>query len=249
MANAAKVRCRVARVQPKGQGTYILELEPLSRVPRFRAGQFLHLTVDEFDPQGGFWPESRVFSIASRAGSERLILVYSVKGRYTKIMEKRLAPGLEIWVKLPFGDFHIESRVASGADLVLVAGGTGISPFIPYLGELSELGAPTRKTRLFYGMRSPDQLLFGELLSLCAAKGLLDLRIWLESGDTAGGGVPALPAVETGRLDPVRVLGECQDLHEQVFFLSGPPAMIQSFKSCLLNEGIPQSRIQIDEWE
>ena len=33
-------------------------------VTPFKPGQFLHLALDAFEP-GGFWPESRVFSIAS----------------------------------------------------------------------------------------------------------------------------------------------------------------------------------------
>jgi ferredoxin-NADP reductase len=33
------------------------------------------------------------------------------------------------------------------------------------------------------------------------------------------------------------------------YYLSGPPAMIRSFRSDLATAGIPQDRIHIDEWE
>jgi NAD(P)H-flavin reductase len=246
LANAIKLRCRVAVVLARGQGTYLLELEPLSRVPRFRSGQFLHLTVDDYDPAGGFWPESRVFSIASRYGSDRIKVVYSVKGKYTGIMEKRLRPGLELWIKLPFGDFNIESRLRSESDAVLVAGGTGLSPYVPFLEELAEGPRAERRIRLFYGIRNQGQLLFGELLAGCADKGIIDAQVWLEEGASIDG--LALPA-RTGRLDPSAVLEECHDLRDPVFFLSGPPAMIANFKATLIKKGLEPDRIQTDEWE
>ena len=246
MANASKVHCRVESVIERGEGTYVVELDPLSRIPRFKAGQFLHLTVDEYDPAGGFWPESRVFSIASRSGAERITIVYGVKGRYTRRMEETLAPGREVWVKLPFGDFIIDSRIRQGSDVVIAAGGTGISPFIPFLETIAETGTTARRIRLYYGLRNPGQLLFESLLTSAVAKGLVDIRLRLESGEGVG---PLYASASEGRLDPPTIYEECRDLRDPVFFLSGPPAMIANFKSALLDKGLEADRIQTDEWE
>ena len=85
-------------------------------MPPFRPGQFLHLTVDDYDP-AGFWPESRVFSIASSPRErERIRICYSVKGRYTTKMEQALKVGGEVWIKLPYGDFVIDDTERRGAD-------------------------------------------------------------------------------------------------------------------------------------
>jgi NAD(P)H-flavin reductase len=248
MANAAKLKANVESIAKHGEGTYEVRFLPEGRVPRFKAGQFLHLTVDEYDPEGGFWPESRVFSIASRSGAELITIVYSVKGRYTKLMEERLAPGREVWIKLPFGDFTIESRVKEGSDVVLVAGGTGISPFVPYLEGLAEGDGAGRRVRLYYGLRSPDQLIFGETLGRCRKGEKLDLRVWLESNSSELGGFSGLE-MRHGRLDPDILFKESEDLATPDFFLSGPPAMIRSFKAALLGKGLGVDKIQIDEWE
>jgi len=48
-------------------------------------------------------------------------------------MEKELEIGREVWIKFPYGDFIIDTFVNPGDNLVLIAGGTGISPFIPFL--------------------------------------------------------------------------------------------------------------------
>jgi ferredoxin-NADP reductase len=246
---SAKLRCTVTEVRESGAGNYFVELRPQTRVPRFRAGQFLHLTLDEYDPAGGFWPESRVFSIASKPGAETLTIVYSVKGRYTKRMEGSLVPGLEVWVKLPFGDFVIDSRAGACEDVVLIAGGTGVSPFIPFLEDLVPGESATRRIRLYYGLRRPEYLLFGGLLARASGCGAIDLRIWIEDGMLSGDALPPLASVRAGRLDPSLALEESRDLAEPIFFISGPPAMIARFKSALLGTGIEGRRIQIDEWE
>ena len=63
-----------------GERVYTLALRPERPVPRFRAGQFLHLALDPYDPTG-FWPESRVFSIASPpAQRDSVRITYAVHG-------------------------------------------------------------------------------------------------------------------------------------------------------------------------
>ncbi len=118
MSLARKIRCAVSAISAHGGGVYTVDLQPASPLPAFRPGQFLHLTVDEYDPSS-FWPESRVFSIASAPQERSLIRIcYSVKGRYTTKMEQVLKVGGEVWIKLPFGEFFIDDA----ADAVLLAG-------------------------------------------------------------------------------------------------------------------------------
>jgi len=101
MSLPRKIRCAVESVVDHGGRVYSVELKPDRPIPVFQPGQFLHLTVDEFDP-AGFWPESRVFSIASSPTERnRLRICYSVKGRYTQKMERAIAVGREVWIKLP----------------------------------------------------------------------------------------------------------------------------------------------------
>ena len=94
MPNPIKTKARVEYVIAHGEGVYTVEMRAEGHLPRFKAGQFLHLTVDDYDPAGGFWPESRVFSIASPPGGDRVSIVYSVKGVYTRKMESRIRSGM-----------------------------------------------------------------------------------------------------------------------------------------------------------
>src|SRR3984893_12611617 len=92
--------CVVGRVVPHGERVYSLALRPERPAPRFRAGQFLHLALDPYDPSG-FWPESRVSSTASPPAQRDLVrITYAVHGGFTARMEKELTEGKEAWIKM-----------------------------------------------------------------------------------------------------------------------------------------------------
>jgi ferredoxin-NADP reductase len=245
MANPVKVPATVESVTDHGNRVYSVSFVSQQRFPKFRPGQFLHLTVDPFDPTSGFWPESRVFSIASRAGADRVMIVYSVKGRYTEKMESHLVPGKSVWLKLPYGDFIVEGSERLDGDVVLIAGGTGIAPYVPYLEDIAESGAPGRKVLLVYGVREPSLCLFRDLLSRCArATPDFTLRLHAErfpDGGPTGDMVPGML-----RLD--QIVEASRDLETPVFFISGPPKMVESFKQGLLDRGVGDQRVRIDEW-
>src|SRR5450759_3376705 len=157
VAVVRKIPCLVRAVTDHGERVYTVELEPTMTVPRFKPGQFLHLALDEPQP-GGFWPESRAFSIASSPSErDRLAVTYAVKGAFTTRMERELAPGGSAWVKLPYGEFVVDST----RDAVLFAGGTGVTAFTAFLQSLQ----PERQPRvlLFYGARKNDLFVYGPL--------------------------------------------------------------------------------------
>ena len=249
MPNPIKLAAAVRTVLKHSDGVYTVTFVPEKKPPRFSPGQFLHLTVDPYDPAGGFWPESRVFSIASPSGADLITIVYSVKGAYTHKMEDRLKPGTGVWLKLPYGDFVIKTSIREGQDVVLVAGGTGISPFIPYLEELIRERGVSRRVSLHYGARLCSHILFPELLERCA-DGLngFDATIWVENEASDRLRVRGIRA-RNGRLSIDSIYTEARELKDPVFFLSGPPAMIRFFKEGLVDKGVTTDNIKIDEWE
>src|SRR5215211_4135745 len=133
MATPQKLACRVDRIDSHGEGVYTVALRPQRPAPRFRAGQFLHLALDAYDPSR-FWPESRAFSIASAPSQRDLLrITYSVHGRFTTRMQHELVEGAEVWIKMPYGEFVIDSD----ADVVLFAGGTGVTAFTAFIENLT----------------------------------------------------------------------------------------------------------------
>jgi ferredoxin-NADP reductase len=97
---------------------FTLMLKPEGKTPRFKAGQFLHLALDPYDPSA-HWPESRAFSIAnSPTRPDELRIVFSVKGAFTRRMAAHIQEGTEVWLKMPYGSFYVTPE--AGADTVLI---------------------------------------------------------------------------------------------------------------------------------
>jgi len=247
MAIPRKVRCVVDSITNHGGGVYTLALSPEGAVPTFRPGQFLHLTVDDYDP-AGFWPESRVFSIASSPSERKTLRIcYSVKGRYTAKMEASLKPGGIVWAKLPYGDFFINPE----AEAVLIAGGTGISAFTAFLDNLRP-GA-SQPVTLLYGARDPSLFLFQEMiLERLAAIPTFNAIFFFEtpSAEFAArmAALPRSPALQPGKinLDGIAALCAKPGCH---FYISGPPAMLKHFTADLTKRGAAPERIHSDAWE
>ena len=230
MAVVRKILCVVRGVTDHGERVYTVELEPLTAVPRLEPGQFLHLALDSYEP-GGFWPESRVFSIASSPRArERLEITYAVKGAFTTRMERELAEGVAVWAKLPYGEFVVDP----GTDAVLFAGGTGITAFTAFLQSLE----PERASRvlLFYGARTLDLFVYGPLAQGCAGDvPAFTCSLICEESDGPLGVDAAWPAIAT--------------LVDPIFYLSGPPQMLTALTAELLVRGVPSDEIRTDAWE
>ncbi|HEY9076110.1 MAG TPA: FAD-dependent oxidoreductase [Anaerolineaceae bacterium] len=233
-----KLPCRVEQITDHGDHVYTVDLASRRPLPRFRPGQFLHLALDSYDPSG-FWPDSRVFSIASDpADRNHLRLSYSVKGAFTGRMERELVPGREVWVKLPYGQFEIDPT----RDAILVAGGTGITAFTAFIASLRP--GDSRQVILLYGARKPALFLYASLIRQKQAETASFSAVYFSEQPA-----PGMEDVQSGMLNLDALLGAASRLHQPNFYLAGPPAMQAAFNQGLLASGIPAEQVHQDAWE
>jgi ferredoxin-NADP reductase len=248
MAGTQKLACRVERIVHHGARVYTLVLRPERRAPRFRPGQFLHLAIDPYDATG-FWPESRVFSIASSPlETDRLCITYSVAGRFTARMEAELLEGCDVWVKMPYGDF-----VVTGAtDVVLFAGGTGMTAFTAFLEGCAP--SSSQSICLAYGARNRSLLIYQDLVQRCARTlPQLNVSYFVEEPGDAGVNREAVPAncerEQIGRVSVAALWPRIGSPKEANYYISGPPMMLQTVAQDLRDCGIASEAIHIDAWE
>jgi len=248
MSLARKIRCTVESIANHGGGVYTVTLAPAGIFPAFRPGQFAHLTVDDYDPSS-FWPESRVFSIASSPHErKRLRFCYSVKGRYTTKMEQRLKAGGEVWVKMPYGEFFIDDSF----DAVLFAGGTGVSAFTAFIEALTP-SAP-KSVWLVFGARNPSLLLFREMIEGQLVKVVNFHLIYFTEENTSNlaseiANLSRSPVCLPGRISLDPVLRHVPMSGAKVYYLSGPPIMLNMLSTGLRQLGVPAENIRTDAWE
>lgn len=224
---AKKYRSEVVSVENPIGGIYTIEFAPLGGRYKFLPGQFLHVALDEEYDGSGQWPESRCFSIRSSPDDMHIKITYAVKGAFTQQMEKSLKPGREVWLKLPYGDLFQQPHSKAGT--VFIAGGTGITPFLSLFSHSSfeQYIAP----KIYLGFRSSAYDIYKEELAGCKNTGK-QISIFYQD--------------ETGVIDIQRIFRE--NAVEATYFISGPPAMIKSFKKTLADHGVPETRILTDDW-
>lgn len=223
--------------------TYILCSD--KHLPRFTPGQFIHLTVDEFD-LASFWPESRVFSVANAVADRRSIkLTISRQGEYTGRIIDRLRVGDSVWGKGPYGEFAIDSSHGY-RHAVLIAGGTGVTPFSAFMdAALTNCRLPLQTVTLYYGAQTEDLLLYRQLCDECVEKVPgFHVRYFSECQPQSKS-----EKVKHGRLDIADILADQADSSQIAFFLSGPKAMIDAFQNYLKIRGLISEQILIDAWE
>lgn len=224
--------------------TYRLRAD--KRLPRFTPGQFIHLTLEPFDP-ASFWPESRVFSVANAVADRRTIeLTISRQGAYTSKILDQLGEGDQVWAKGPYGEFTIDASHGYPR-AVLIAGGTGITPFCAFMDAAITQGAiPIEQAALYYGAQTSDLLIYRALAEHCATACTgFQVQCYAEN----------LPpkqddGIRPGRLDLAEIMHTCDDPAATAFYLSGPKAMIDHFQQALLNDhGLAPQQIFIDAWD
>ncbi|CAO80531.1 FAD-dependent oxidoreductase [Candidatus Cloacimonas acidaminovorans] len=239
MSVVVKSPCVVTYLKRITETLTVIELQPLKRLPKYKPGQFLHLTLDYYDPAKN-WPESRVFSIANYDPEVKTLrIIYSVKGKYTKLMNDNLQENQQVWVKMPYGDFTFNSITDN---MIFIAGGTGITPFLSYL-ESIKYKIPDKNIWLFYGAKEKNCMVGEELIdNIVLVNPRFKVKKYLEykSGNER---------YEMGKLEADKILEELQSIGEADFYISGPPEMIQYFKQSIIDAGIKQEFIHIDAWE
>ena len=229
MAIVKIYRAEIVSLTENIKNVYTVEFKPLRRKFRYRPGQFLHLALDEYDPSSG-WPESRCFSMQSSPDEEVLRITYAVKGKYTSRMAKEMEVGKDVQLKLPFGELFTQEH--SKKNTVFIAGGTGITPF------LSLFAAPSfseyRDPFLYAGFRDKSMNLYQKELQLASEiNPAFQIKTFYEDKD--------------GIINIAEIFEESD--RESSFFISGPPAMIKSFKEYFIAQGVGDEQVKTDDWE
>jgi predicted ferric reductase len=226
----------IERVIPERGRATTLVLRPLGHPGlRFLPGQFGWLTVGRTP----FAVEDHPFSFSSSAeDATGVAMTIKEAGDFTSTV-RDVAPGTPAYLDGPHGAFTIDRYPGSGC--VFVAGGVGITPVISMLRTLADRG-DRRPQLLVYGARSWEEITFREELELL--QGRLDLRVVyvLSEADEEWNG-------ERGRIT-YELLERYlpQDKPSFLYFICGPPPMMDAVEDALRRAGVPWPSIYTERF-
>ncbi len=228
---------RVVRETPDAVSLYLREAggAPLA----FRPGQFL-----SFDVETGGRVHRRAYSLAHAAvpGREAHVTIKRVEGgKVSNHLNDHAAVGMRLRVLGPSGSFTLDE---TAEHLVLVAGGSGITP-IASIAETALLAHPASRVTLIYGNRSEADIIFRERLARLADEHPERFRLAhvLEAGATDA------TAATAGRLDGPTLMARLEALTHADdagtrYYVCGPSGMMDAVRTALVAAGVPTGRIR-----
>lgn len=180
----------------------------------FQAGQYLQVRVPKLlhrDPKG----RSRVFSIASSPLDEdRISVAYRDTGSGFKRTLRELPIGTDVMIEGPHGFYALPRNTSR--TLVLVAGGIGITPFMSMLRFFADDHGGSPWIVLLYANSSPKR------------------AAYLEEVEDLTQRNPRLTLHKSyGVIDEAFIRKTVEDLDTPLWFIAGPPAMVNTVRSAL----------------
>jgi ferredoxin-NADP reductase len=246
----ARMRMRVTEIIQQTPSTRTLRFERTDGpLPPFRPGQYVNLFVDV---DGVL--TSRPYSISSapspghppeQAGGieepDTLDLTVRDKpdGFVAPYLLNEVQVGDEFETTGPAGSFYHEPLI-DGEDLVFLAGGSGITPFMSIIRDAFGRGEATSPLRihLLYGSRVPDDVIFGAELTTLAEK-----HPGLHYSPVISEPPPGYEGL-TGFLGAGTIRDQVGGPSGKTFYICGPNVMYDFCLESLTELGVPQYKIK-----
>lgn len=205
---------------------------------KFQAGQYMEWTIPHARPD--IRGVRRYFTIASSPLDKKLKIAirFSQKSSSFKKTLIDLKSSQTVIASQLSGDFVMPSN--QDQKLVFIAGGIGITPFVSMIRYLIDINQQ-RDITLFYFNRLQDEISYRKLFGSAEKVGLKTVYSLTDKER-----VPQDWHGKRGRLDKKMLTDEVPDWKNCLFYLSGPNALVSSYKKILLDSGIRPNSIRTD---
>lgn len=206
----------------------------------FTAGQFVQIQVPEYELTKE--PVYRAYSVSSNSiikNSVELEIRYVPNGICTTYVHKYLKKGDILTITGPYGEFYLRD---TDADIVCVAGGSGMAPIKSILHHIAEKGINRKVTYIFGAQGKRDLFLLDEMKAF--EKKIPTFKF-----------IPALSNSspedkwegETGKVTDVLVKYLADGSNTEAY-LCGSPGMINAVIEVLKSKGVKEEKIYYDKF-
>lgn len=235
MLHPQRLSLQVSEVRQETRATKTFRLVSTNAyLPPFQAGQYINLFVEV----GGV-RTSRPYSIASppnQIGYYDITVRKVEDGFVSSCLVDEVKVGDKFESTSPAGNFY-HNPLFHGIDLVFLAGGSGITPFMSMIREVTDRGL-ARDIHLIYGCQHPDDVIFGEELG-DRAKRHSNLTVTVVISDPPPGYVGLTGFITADLLR--KALG---DISSKTFYICGPEDMYAFCLPELEKLGVPRRRVR-----
>ncbi|MEM0448427.1 MAG: ferric reductase-like transmembrane domain-containing protein [Methanomassiliicoccales archaeon] len=199
---------------------------------RFHPGQFIFIRFLAFPNS----KESFPFSLSSDPSESELRISVKAAGDFTSGPLTESAPGHRVEIMGPYGKFG-ERYLAQRRDMIWLAGGIGITPFLS-MAKHERRQPPKRRVDLVWVYSDPSDMAYEEEI-LKEMKGRQSFHYHHWNSRTMG------------RIDAVKLaslVGGVEELRRRAIFVCGPPALMRSMFDQLVRLGVTPRNIIYEDF-
>jgi len=186
--------------------------------------------------------EAKPFTFATSPTEKRFIeLAIKKMGKFTAALHS-LVVGDKLKIEGPQGtSLNFDETLKD--DIVFLAGGSGITPFISAIRYAIAKKLPNRITLLFSNRTADDIIYKKEFDEI--SRNNRNIKII----NTITQDAPKQWPGEKGRIDRKMIERYVKNPKEKLWYVCGPPPMVSSMKEMLLGMGVPENRLKIEDWQ
>ncbi|HET6719713.1 MAG TPA: FAD-dependent oxidoreductase [Rhodocyclaceae bacterium] len=207
----------------------------------FKPGQAIDLILPA--PPGTDEANTRhAFSLAGAASDAWLTIATRMRDSAFKRSIKSLAIGAPVELDGPFGSLTLHNNRSRAA--VLIAGGIGITPFRSMLQQAAQDQLPQSLVLLYSNRRPEDAAFLAELQAL--EKQNKRFRLVATMTEMSKSSLPW--DGHRGAIDEALLRKIGGELQAPIYYLAGPPAMVEGLHQTLNLAGVDDDDIRSEEF-
>lgn len=218
-----KAKYKIAHIRQIGKIIEIF-LTPISGKLNFEPGQFVFARV-----LGKRSHEEHPFSISSSPGEEYLRLSVKMSGDFTSAMGT-LKTGEEMTLYGPYGHFG-KYAITSKKDLVFIAGGIGLTPFLSIIRYMKIQNMPKNYKLIFTLKNAQDSPYVPELTQIAAE------NLVVHYSETSG------------HLNAETIIHYAGGIDDKLILICGPKHMMKDIVKGLLEKGVKRRNIIFEDFD
>ena len=200
----------------------------------YKPGQYMMVELETGD-------EDNVHPLSIASSPTEDFLLFSTKASQSSFKQKfnSLKANDKVKMKGPMGIFVLKE---DAKEVVLLGGGIGITPFRNMIKYFCDKKLPIKLT-LLYSNKTPEDIVYRDEW-LVFEKQNPNLKVVNTVTDYQGADWKG----KTGRINEAMIREFCNDIDNTIFYICGPPGMVDGLSNLLKTMSIPQQNIKVEKF-
>lgn len=198
----------------------------------YKPGQYVMMELETGDEDN-----THPLSIASSPTENFLLFSTKISESSFKKKFNSFSTGDKVKIKGPMGIFVLDE---SAKNIAFLGGGIGITPFRNMIKYATDKRLSI-KLILLYSNRIPDEICYKDEWTLLERQNP-NLKVMNTITDDANW------QGRKGRINEEMIREFCDDINDTIFYICGPPAMVEGLSQLLKSMNIPQQNIKIEKF-